>query len=353
MPKSRFRGILRLFPVNHAETAMPSSYPYSRPRRMRADAFSRRLMRENQLTSADLIYPVFVIEGENMREAVKSLPGVDRVSIDELLKDATRAQALGIPAIAIFPVVSVEQKSELAEEAYNPDGLAQRAVRALKAALPEMGVITDVALDPFTSHGQDGLLDKQGYVTNDATVHVLVKQALSHAEAGADIVAPSDMMDGRIGEIREALEEGGYVNTRILAYAAKYASSFYGPFRDAVGSAGNLAGGNKYSYQMDPANSDEALHEVAMDIEEGADMVMIKPGMPYLDIVRRVKDEFGMPTFVYHVSGEYAMLKAAGEKGWIDEKACVLEALLGMKRAGGDGILTYYAVQVAEWLQEA
>lgn len=328
-----------------------SSFPYRRPRRMRKDDFSRRLMRENQLTANDLIFPVFVIEGAQQTEAIPSMPGVERKSIDLLVEEAKACLQLGIPAMAIFPVTPVEVKSDDAAEAYNPDGLAQRTVRAIKQAVPEMGIITDVALDPFTSHGQDGLLDKNGYVTNDETVDVLVKQALSHAEAGADIVAPSDMMDGRIGAIREILEDEGYLNTRILAYSAKYASSFYGPFRDAVGSAANLGGGNKYSYQMDPANSDEALHEVAMDIDEGADMVMIKPGMPYLDIVRRIKDEFKYPTYVYHVSGEYAMLKAAGQNGWIDEKACVLEALLSMKRAGADGILTYYAKTVAEWLK--
>ncbi len=328
-----------------------SSYPYRRPRRMRRNNFSRRLMREHILTTNDLIYPVFVIEGENTTQSVGSMPGVERKSIDLLVAEAKTCFALGIPAIAIFPVTPASAKSDLAEEAYNPQGLAQRAVRAIKQAVPEMGVITDVALDPFTSHGQDGLLDADGYVTNDETVEVLIKQALSHAEAGADIVAPSDMMDGRIGAIRQALEQHGYVNTRILAYSAKYASSFYGPFRDAVGSAGNLAGGNKYSYQMDPANSNEALHEVDLDISEGADMVMIKPGMPYLDIVRRIKDEFQYPTYVYQVSGEYAMLKAAGLNGWIDEKACVLEALLSMKRAGADGILTYYAKNVAEWLK--
>ena len=330
---------------------MQSGYPYTRPRRMRRDDFSRRLMRESRLSVDDLIYPVFVLEGENQREAVPSMPGVERKSIDLLLEEAREIAALGVPAIALFPVVPTEKKSDQAEEAYNPDGLAQRAARALKAELPELGVITDVALDPFTSHGQDGLLDESGYVTNDATVEVLVKQALSHAEAGADIVAPSDMMDGRVGEIRAALEEAGHVNVRILAYSAKYASSFYGPFRDAVGSAANLGGGNKYSYQMDPANTDEALREVELDIGEGADMVMVKPGMPYLDIVRRVKETFEMPTYVYQVSGEYAMLKAAGQNGWIDEKACVLEALLGMKRAGADGILTYFARDVAHWLK--
>ncbi len=329
-----------------------SAYPYCRPRRMRRDDFSRRLMRENRLSSDDLIYPVFVLEGEQRREAVPSMPGVERKSIDLLLDEARECVELGIPAMALFPVTPPEAKSDDAAEAWNPDGLAQRAVRALKAEYPQLGVITDVALDPFTSHGQDGLLDEQGYVTNDATVEALVKQALSHAEAGADMVAPSDMMDGRVGAIREALEGRGFVNTRILAYSAKYASSFYGPFRDAVGSAGNLGGGNKYSYQMDPANSDEALHEVELDISEGADMVMVKPGLPYLDIVRRVKDEFGYPTFVYQVSGEYAMLKAAAQNGWLDEKACVLEALLCMKRAGADGILSYFSLDVARWLKQ-
>ena len=320
---------------------------------MRRDAFSRRLMREHQVTPDDLIYPVFVTEGTGNREPVPSMPGVERMSIDELLKEAGEVVRLGIPALAIFPVTPPERKSDDAAEAYNPDGLAQRAVRHLKENYPELGVITDVALDPFTSHGQDGLIDDNGYVLNDETVEVLVKQALSHAEAGADIVAPSDMMDGRIGAIRKALEERGFVNTRILAYSAKYASSYYGPFRDAVGSAANLGGGNKYSYQMDPANSDEALREVAMDLAEGADMVMIKPGMPYLDIIRRVKDSFGVPTAAYHVSGEYAMLKAAAMNGWLDERACVLEALVAMKRAGADMILTYYARQAARWLRES
>jgi porphobilinogen synthase len=318
---------------------------------MRRDDFSRRLMRENMTTCDDLIYPVFVIEGQNQTESVASMPGVERKSIDLLVKEARECRELGIPAMALFPVTPAAAKSDDAAEAFNPDGLAQRAVSSIKQAVPEMGVITDVALDPFTSHGQDGLLDASGYVVNDETVDVLVRQALSHAAAGADVVAPSDMMDGRIGAIREALEEEGYINTRILAYSAKYASSYYGPFRDAVGSATNLGGGNKYSYQMDPANGDEALHEVALDIDEGADMVMVKPGMPYLDIVRRVKDEFGYPTYVYQVSGEYAMLKAAGQNGWIDEKACVLEALLSMKRAGADGVLTYYAKTVAQWMQ--
>jgi len=321
-------------------------------RRMRKDNFSRRLMRENILTPNDLIYPVFVLEGQAQREQIPSMPGVNRLSIDLLLEEASEAYDLGVPAMALFPVTPLEVKSDDAREAYNPDGLAQRAVRALKKELPELGVITDVALDPFTSHGQDGLIDEAGYVLNDETVEVLIKQALSHAEAGADVVAPSDMMDGRIGAIREALESAGHRNTRILAYSAKYASSFYGPFRDAVGSAANLGGGNKYSYQMDPANSDESLREVAMDLEEGADMVMVKPGMPYLDIVQRVKETFKVPTYVYHVSGEYAMLKAAAQNGWLDEKAVVLEALLGCKRAGADGILTYYAKQVARWLKE-
>jgi porphobilinogen synthase len=319
---------------------------------MRRDDFSRRLMRENNLSANDFIYPIFVIDGEQQREAVDSMPGIDRLSIDLLLEEARQVQDLGIPAIALFPVTPATAKNDDASEAWNPEGLVQRAVRALKQSLPDLGVITDVALDPYTSHGQDGLLDDQGYVTNDETVEVLVKQALSHAQAGADVVAPSDMMDGRIGAIRQAFENNGYHNTRILAYAAKYASSFYGPFRDAVGSAGNLGSGNKYSYQMDPANSDEALHEVALDIDEGADMVMIKPGMPYLDIVQRVSQELQFPTFVYQVSGEYAMLKAATQQGWIDERACVLEVLLSMKRAGANGILTYYAIAAARWLQE-
>ena len=328
-----------------------SSYPYTRKRRMRRDDFSRRLMRENTLGAGDFIYPMFILDGERRREPVESMPEVERVSIDLLLEQAQQISDLGIPAIALFPVVDADGKSDRADEAWNPDGLVQRAVRALKQAQPGLGVITDVALDPYTSHGQDGLIDDNGYVVNDDTIEVLVKQALSHAEAGVDVVAPSDMMDGRIGMIREALESSGYLNTRILAYSAKYASSFYGPFRDAVGSAGNLAGADKYSYQMDPANSNEALHEVMLDIDEGADMVMIKPGLPYLDIVRRVSEEFQFPTFVYQVSGEYAMLKAAGQNGWIDERACVLEALLSMKRAGANGILTYYAKSAAAWLQ--
>ena len=329
-----------------------SQYPTIRKRRMRRDEFSRRLMRENSLSADDFIFPVFVLEGEQQSEAVDSMPGVNRLSIDLLVEEAVSVQKLGIPAMALFPVTPLDAKSDDAAEAWNPDGLVQRAVRALKQAVPELGVITDVALDPYTSHGQDGLLDASGYVTNDETVAALVRQALSHAKAGADVVAPSDMMDGRIAAIRRELEQNGHVNTRILAYAAKYASSFYGPFRDAVGSAGNLGSGNKYSYQMDPANSNEALHEVALDIDEGADMVMIKPGLPYLDIVQRVSQELQFPTFVYQVSGEYAMLKAAAQNGWIDEKSCVLEALLSMKRAGADGILTYYAKSAAQWLQE-
>lgn len=331
-----------------SETTKPT-----RLRRMRKDEFSRRLMRENHLLADDLIYPMFVIEGENQREAISSMPGIERVSIDQLLLEAGECIELGIPAIALFPVISGDKKTDDASEAFNPDGLAQQAVRALKDKYPKLGVITDVALDPFTSHGQDGLIDDEGYVLNDETIEVLVKQALSHAEAGADIVAPSDMMDGRIGAIRTALENNGFSNTRILAYAAKYASSFYGPFRDAVGSSGNLGSGNKYSYQMDPANSDEALREVAMDIEEGADMVMVKPGLPYLDIVRRVKDEFKMPTYVYQVSGEYAMLKAAAQNGWLDERDTVLESLLSIKRAGADGILTYFSKSVAKWIKES
>jgi porphobilinogen synthase len=319
---------------------------------MRRDDFSRRLMRESRLTSDDLICPLFVLEGNNQRENVASMPGVERLSIDLLLEEANTLHELGVPAIALFPVTPPAAKSDDAAEAFNPDGLAQRAVREVKRQIPQLGVITDVALDPFTSHGQDGLIDASGYVLNDETVEVLVKQALSHAEAGADVVAPSDMMDGRIGAIRNALETADHRNTRILAYAAKYASSFYGPFRDAVGSAANLGGGNKYSYQMDPANSDEALWEVSLDLEEGADMVMIKPGMPYLDIVRRIKDQFGAPTFVYQVSGEYAMLMAAAQNGWLDEKAVVMESLLAFKRAGADGILTYFAKRAAQWLRE-
>ncbi|HKJ08106.1 MAG TPA: porphobilinogen synthase [Gammaproteobacteria bacterium] len=328
------------------------AFPRVRMRRMRRDDFSRRLMREHRLGADDLIYPVFVLEGDEQRQAVASMPGIERHSIDYLLREAEQLLELGVPAMALFPVTPPERKSEDAREAYNPDGLAQRTVRALKERFPELGVITDVALDPFTTHGQDGLIDSQGYVMNDETVDVLVRQALSHADAGADVVAPSDMMDGRIGAVRDALEAQGFRNTRVLAYAAKYASGFYGPFRDAVGSAGNLGAGNKYSYQMDPANSDEALREVAIDLAEGADMVMIKPGMPYLDIVRRVKDRFGVPTFVYQVSGEYAMLMAAAGNGWLDERTVALESLLAMKRAGADGILTYFAKRAAGWLKE-
>ncbi len=326
-------------------------FPATRMRRMRADDFSRRLMRENQLSVDDLIYPVFVLDGEDRREAVASMPGVERMSLDLLLKEAKELVDLGIPAIALFPVLSQDVKTEFAEEAYNANGLVQRAVKALKDQHPELGIITDVALDPYTVHGQDGIIDENGYVLNDRTVDTLVKQALSHAEAGADVVAPSDMMDGRIGSIRQVLEQENLINTRILAYSAKYASSYYGPFRDAVGSAGNLGKGNKFSYQMDPANSDEALHEVALDLAEGADMVMVKPGMPYLDIVHRVKHELKVPTFVYQVSGEYAMHMAAFEKGWLSEEAVTLESLMCIKRAGADGVLTYFAKRAAQLLQ--
>jgi porphobilinogen synthase len=328
-------------------------FPRTRMRRMRYDDFSRRLMRENSLSADNLIYPMFVIEGQSRRQAIDSMPGIERVSVDELVREAESLVKLGIPAMALFPVTEPQAKSGDGKEAWNPDGLAQRAVRAVKKAVPELGIITDVALDPYTTHGQDGIIDASGYVVNDITVEALVKQALSHAEAGADVVAPSDMMDGRIGAIREALEVAGHINTRILAYAAKYASNFYSPFRDAVGSAGNLGKGNKYNYQMDPANSDEALREVAMDLQEGADMVMIKPGLPYLDIVRRVKDAFGAPTFVYQVSGEYAMLTAAFRNGWLDERSIVLETLMSIRRAGADGILTYFAKSAAAWLKEA
>ena len=328
------------------------NFPRTRMRRMRFNDFSRRLMRENLLSVDDLIYPMFVTEGSNKREEISSMPGVERFSLDLLLTQAEEIYNLGIPAIALFPVTPDNKKTDNATEAYNPEGLAQRSVRALKKAFPELGIITDVALDPFTIHGQDGLINQDGYVINDETITVLVKQALSHAEAGVDIVAPSDMMDGRIGAIRTALEANNYSNTLILAYSAKYASSFYGPFRDAVGSASNLGKSNKYSYQMDPANSNEALREIQLDLQEGADMVMVKPGMPYLDIIRRVKDQFGAPTFAYQVSGEYAMIKAASINGWLDEKSVVLESLLAFKRAGCDGILTYYAKSVAEWLQE-
>jgi porphobilinogen synthase len=320
---------------------------------MRRDDFSRRLMREHRLTTDDLILPVFVREGGAIAEPVSSMPGVFRHSPDRLLVVAEEAARLGVPALALFPVIEPSLKTRLAEEAYHPEGLVPRVVHALKRELPELGVITDIALDPYTSHGQDGLIDEAGYVLNDETLEVLAKQALCHAQAGADVVAPSDMMDGRVGHIRAALDADGRIHTRILAYSAKYASSFYGPFRDAVGSAANLGKGDKYTYQMDPANSDEALREVALDIAEGADMFMVKPGMPYLDIVRRVKQELRVPTFVYQVSGEYAMFKAAARNGWIAERACVLEALLSFKRAGADGILTYYALEAAGWLRQA
>ena len=326
-------------------------FPMTRMRRNRSDDFVRRLVRENHLTTNDLIYPMFVLEGENQREAVTSMPSIERLSVDLLVEEAKEIAALGIPAIALFPVTPQEKKSLTAEEAFNRNGLAQRAVRALKKAVPELGVITDVALDPFTTHGQDGIIDDTGYVQNDVTVETLIKQALSHAEAGADIVAPSDMMDGRIGAIRDALEDAGYPNVKILAYSAKYASSYYGPFRDAVGSAGNIKGGDKKNYQMDPANSDEALHECALDLAEGADMIMVKPGMPYLDVVRRVKDELKVPTFAYQVSGEYAMHCAAFENGWLNRDEVILESLLAFKRAGADGVLTYFAVEAAKLLQ--
>src|SRR5574343_291863 len=327
-------------------------FPGTRMRRMRRDDFSRRLMRESVLTANDFIYPVFVLDGEGRVEKVSSMPGVERQSLDVLLRTAERAVKLGIPALALFPVIEASLKSLGAEEAFNSQGLVPRVVRALKREFPDLGVITDVALDPYTSHGQDGLIDETGYVLNDETLDVLARQALCHAEAGADVVAPSDMMDGRIGRIRSELEAAGQIYTRILAYSAKYASSFYGPFRDAVGSAGNLGKGNKYTYQMDPANTNEALREVALDLEEGADMFMVKPGMPYLDIVRRVKTELGVPTYAYQVSGEYAMLKAAAANGWLNEQACVMEALLSFKRAGADGILTYFALDAARWLKE-
>lgn len=331
-----------------------ANFPKTRLRRMRRDDFSRRLMRESVLTANDLIYPVFVLEGEGRVETVASMPGVERQSLDRLLVTAERAFSLGIPALALFPVIDRLLKTPGAEEAWNPEGLVPRVVAALKREIPELGVITDVALDPYTSHGQDGLIavdDPRAYVLNDETLEALAKQALTHAQAGADVVAPSDMMDGRIGRIRSALDDAGQIHTRILAYSAKYASSFYGPFRDAVGSAGNLGKGNKFAYQMDPANTDEALREVALDLAEGADMVMVKPGMPYLDIVRRVKDSFRVPTYAYQVSGEYAMLKAAAQNGWLDEKSCVLESLLAFKRAGADGILTYHALDAARWIK--
>lgn len=343
---------------NNISQSTFGQFPARRMRRMRKDEYTRRLMAENQLTVNDLIYPVFVLEGENQCEKIVSMPGVERKSIDLLLEEAQELVNLGIPAIAIFPVTPSDKKSLMAEEAYNPEGLAQRTVRELKAKFPQLAVITDVALDPFTTHGQDGILSEsdenkagaEGYVVNDITTEILVKQAISHAQAGADIVAPSDMMDGRVGAIRQGLEAEGFVNTKILAYSAKYASNYYGPFRDAVGSAGNLKGGDKHTYQMDPANSNEALHEIAQDISEGADMIMVKPGMPYLDIVRRVKDEFGVPTFAYQVSGEYAMHKAAIDNGWLAEEATIMESLLAFKRAGADGILTYFAKQAAQYL---
>ena len=327
-------------------------FPHTRMRRMRSADFSRRMMRETTLTVNDLIFPVFVLEGNNQREAIASMPGIERLSIDLLVQEAKLLNSLGVPAIALFPVTPASAKSEFAEEAYNPDGLAQRAVKAIKDAVPDIGVITDIALDPFTVHGQDGILDSNGYVLNDRTVETLVKQAVSHADAGVDIVAPSDMMDGRIGAVRAALEQAGHINTKILAYSAKYASSYYGPFRDAVGSAGNLKGADKFSYQMDPANSDEALHECALDLQEGADMIMVKPGMPYLDIVRRVKDELAVPTFVYQVSGEYAMHVAAFDKGWLNREQVMIESLVAFKRAGADGILSYFAKDVAKLLND-
>jgi porphobilinogen synthase len=328
-----------------------SSFPRKRMRRMRHDTFSRRLMRETVLTSADLILPVFVLDGEGREEDIVSMPGVKRLSLDRLCLVTEECLKLGIPALALFPVIDTPLKSEGAEEAYNPKGLVPRTVAALKARFPDLGIITDIALDPYTSHGQDGLIDDAGYVLNDETIAVLTRQAECHAAAGADIVAPSDMMDGRIHAIREALDSAGFIHTRILAYSAKYASSFYGPFRDAVGSAANLGAGNKYTYQMDPANTDEALWEVGLDLEEGADMVMVKPGMPYLDVVRNIKQTFKAPTFVYQVSGEYAMLKAAAQNGWLNEQACVLESLLSFKRAGADAVLTYYALDAARWLK--
>ena len=337
--------------MNAAVPALPA-FPAARPRRLRRDTFTRNLVRENAVTAHDLIYPVFVLDGANRREAVKSMPGVERLSLDLLLPVAQRCVELEIPVMALFPVIDNSLKTPDGKEAMNPDGLVPRVVRELKKQFPELGVMTDVALDPFTSHGQDGLLDETGYILNDETVTVLVQQALTQADAGVDIVAPSDMMDGRIAAIRTALEAKGHIHTRIMAYSAKYASAFYGPFRDAVGSAGNLGKSNKKVYQMDPGNTDEALREVALDIAEGADMVMVKPGMPYLDVVRRVKDQFAMPTFAYQVSGEYAMLKAAAQNGWLDHDAVMMESLLAFKRAGADGVLTYFAIQAAEWLQK-
>ena len=331
---------------------MNRQFPKTRLRRPRANLFSRRLVRENQLSASDFILPLFVIDGDNKQEEVASMPGVFRQSIDLIIQTCAKAYDLGIPAVVLFPVLGNDHKSLLAEESYNPKGLVQRAIAAIKKECPDLGVITDVALDPYTTHGQDGIIDDSGYVVNDTTTQTLVKQALSHAKAGADIVAPSDMMDGRIGAIRSELENNGFVNTQILAYSAKYASAFYGPFRDAVGSAGNLAGGNKYTYQMDPANTNEAVHEVALDLQEGADYVMVKPGLPYLDVLHRIKLEYSVPTFVYQVSGEFAMLKAASERGWLVEKDVVLESLIAFKRAGADAILTYFAIQAAQWLNE-
>lgn len=332
--------------------AFPGTFPGRRMRRIRRHDFSRRLVAENQLTVNDLIYPVFVMEGTNHRQEVPSMPGVYRMTIDVLLKEAEAIAKLGVPVLSLFPVVEADKKSLYAEEAYNPDGLVPRTIRALKDAVPELGLLTDVALDPYTTHGQDGIIDEDGYVVNDVTKEILVRQALSHAEAGAEIVAPSDMMDGRIGAIRDMLEAQNLINTQIMAYSAKYASCYYGPFRDAVGSASNLKGGNKKTYQMDPANSDEALQEIAQDLQEGADMVMVKPGMPYLDVVRRVKDTFGVPTFAYQVSGEYAMHMAAIQNGWLQEQPVVMESLLCFKRAGADGVLTYFAKRVAQWLHD-
>ncbi|WP_336819555.1 porphobilinogen synthase [Cedecea sp. MMO-103] len=332
--------------------AFPGTFPGRRMRRVRRHDFSRRLVAENQLTVNDLIYPVFVMEGHNQQQEVPSMPGVYRMTIDQLLKEAEVVAKLGVPVLSLFPVIESDGKSLHAEEAYNPNGLVQRAVRALKDAVPELGLLTDVALDPYTTHGQDGVIDADGYVINDVTREILVRQALSHAEAGAEIVAPSDMMDGRIGAIRDRLEADGFVNTQIMSYAAKYASCYYGPFRDAIGSSGNLKGGNKKTYQMDPANSDEALQEVAQDLQEGADMVMVKPGMPYLDVVRRVKDTFGVPTFAYQVSGEYAMHMAAIQNGWLAEKPAIMESLMCFKRAGADGVLTYFSKRVAQWLHD-
>ncbi|MGR6774024.1 porphobilinogen synthase [Pectobacterium brasiliense] len=333
-------------------TAFPGTFPGRRMRRIRRHDFSRRLVAENQLTVNDLIYPVFVMEGTNHRQEVPSMPGVYRMTIDVLLKEAEEIAKLGVPVLSLFPVIEADKKSLYAEEAYNPDGLVPRTIRALKDAVPELGLLTDVALDPYTTHGQDGIIDADGYVINDVTKEILVRQALSHAEAGAEVIAPSDMMDGRIGAIRDTLEAQNLINTQIMAYSAKYASCYYGPFRDAVGSAGNLKGGNKKTYQMDPANSDEALQEIAQDLQEGADMVMVKPGMPYLDVVRRVKDTFGVPTFAYQVSGEYAMHMAAIQNGWLQEQPVVMESLLCFKRAGADGVLTYFAKRVAQWLHD-